>query len=67
MHFLIAHGPAVVEKFGGYVGELTEESQERTNKDLRSARLFHARKNGRVNNLVDIVHWLMQRSDPSLY
>ena len=64
---MIAHGPAVVTHFNGYMGETTEESQEKTNKDFRSARLNHARKTGRENNLIDIVHWLLESSDPFMY
>ena len=67
VHFLIAHGPAVMNYFGGITGVYTEEAQERTNKDFRAARLDHARKNSRLNNLTDIAHWMLEESDPILY
>ena len=67
VHFLIAHGANVVEYFDGFIGPMTEEAQEKTNKDFRSARLEHARKNSRLNNLTDIAHWILEHSDPFLY
>ena len=46
------------------VGTLSEEAQERRNKDVRDCREFHARKTSRVDTLKDQLHHLLVCSDP---
>ena len=67
IYFLLAYGPAVVKYFNDYIGETTEESQGKTNKDIRTACLNHSKKKTiREANIEDIAHWLLQKSDPIL-
>lgn len=66
LHILICHGPFIMRLFDCKLGQYTEESQEKRNKDVRKARLEHARKDTRLHNLEDIAHWLLEESDPVL-
>lgn len=64
VHILLCHGPAIIERYNLMIGIYTEESGERTNKNVRSARLHHAKKVSRTETMIDMVHWLLEQSDP---
>eukprot|EP00733_Pompholyxophrys_punicea_P002185 Pompholyxophrys_punicea_v1_NODE_1532_length_658_cov_2.547264.p1 type:complete len:114 gc:universal NODE_1532_length_658_cov_2.547264:82-423(+) len=69
VHRALFHAHLVVENnyFHGIpIGALTEEAGESVNKLLKRARLFHARKNSRLNTMTDLFRNRLVASDPCI-
>ena len=66
VHKVLMHGSAVIRSFLVPIGQLSEEALEAGNRVFRNTRLFHARKTSRIDNLMDIIHYLLAYSDPSI-
>lgn len=66
VHKVLMHGSAVIRSFLLPIGQLSEEALEAGNRVFRNTRLFHARKTSRIDNLMDIIHYLLACSDPSI-
>ena len=66
IHLLLTHGPAIAEYLDGDIGQKTEEAIESSNKLLRSSRRHHSRQANRCQNLKDMIHWILEESDPLL-
>lgn len=66
VHKVLVHGAAVVDTLPLPLGMLSEEAQEARNKDIRSYRLHHARKDSRLHNIADQFGYLMVTSDPKI-
>eukprot|EP00734_Pompholyxophrys_sp_LG126_P000216 Pompholyxophrys_sp_v1_NODE_53_length_2879_cov_4.110127.p1 type:complete len:624 gc:universal NODE_53_length_2879_cov_4.110127:949-2820(+) len=68
LHIAFLHGWLFVDDPNFHhnvpVAWLSEESSEATNKEYRRIRLFHARKNSRRNNILDVFHYRCACSDP---
>ena len=64
VHKVLVHGAAVIDAIPLLLGKLSEEAQEARNKDVRSYRLNHARKNTRLHNISDQFRYLLVTSDP---
>ena len=63
---VLVHGAAVVDALPLPLGMLSEEAQEARNKDVRSYRLHHARKDSRLHNIADQFGYLLVTSDPKI-
>ena len=63
VHLVLVHSPEILDRIEYNFGKKTEESMERSNKVVRHARMDHSRKKGRIENMVDMVHWCMEDSD----
>ena len=66
VHKILVHGAAVVDALPLPLGMLSEEAQEARNKDIRSYRLHHARKDSRLHTIADQFGYLMVTSDPKI-
>ena len=67
VHRFITHGHLFLEwaqSLNIPLGRFSESALEYRNKDRRKARLKFARKNSRLNNIVDMYHYLLKTSDP---
>ena len=64
IHKVLMHGAAIINYFGIPIGQLSEEALEFRNKDIRRARSDHARKTSRTDTNTDLIHRLLESSDP---
>lgn len=64
VHKILIHGADIIEKVSLPIGMMSEEALEARNKDFRSYRLNHTRKNSRLNTMEDLIHTLLVSSDP---
>ena len=67
VHRFLVHGHVFLEWASQLqipLGRFSESAVEYRNKDRRKARLFFSRKNSRINNIIDMFHYLIKTSDP---
>lgn len=64
VHKILVHGAKVISSFLVPIGQLTEEALESRNKDIRNYREDHTRKFSRVQTNTDLIHRLLETSDP---
>lgn len=64
VHKILMHGARVISSFLIPIGQLTEEALESRNKDIRSYRQDHTRKFSRIETNTDLLHRLLETSDP---
>lgn len=64
VHKVLFHGAEIIDSFDLPIGNFSEESQEKRNKDFRKIRENNSRKDARHNSNEDIMHWLLISSDP---
>lgn len=64
VHKILIHGSAVISSFLVPIGQLSEEAQESRNKDIRNYREDHTRKFSRIQTNTDLLHRLLETSDP---
>lgn len=64
MHKLLLHGADIVQNSILPVGILSEEAQESRNKDYKTYRINYSRKTSRISTNEDILHKLLETSDP---
>lgn len=64
VHKILIHGAKIIEHFMVPIGQLSEEAQESMNKIIRQTRAFHSRKNSRISTNTDLLHRLLELSDP---
>lgn len=64
MHKVLIHGAQIADQFMVPIGQLSEEAQEAMNKIIRRTREYHSRKISRVATNTDIIHRLLELSDP---
>ena len=66
VHLMLRHAIAIQGELPFNLGEGSEECLESAHKRKRHVREFHARKNSRENNMIDIFHWELLVTDPLL-
>ena len=66
VHKVLVHGAAVADALPLPLGMLSEEAQEARNKDVRSYRLHHARKDSRLHIIAEQFGYLLVTSDPKI-
>jgi hypothetical protein len=64
VHKILLHGAEVIKHALLPIGELSEEAQECRNKDYKTYREHHARKDSRLHCYEDLLHVLLVSSDP---
>lgn len=64
VHKVLIHGADIMKAVFVPVGQLSEESQEASNKYFKKARLFNSRTFNQAANNEDIFHHLLISSDP---
>lgn len=64
VHKILFHGSTIISASMLPIGLLSEEAQEARNKDYRSYRREHSRKNNRINTNEDVFNFLTVSSDP---
>lgn len=64
VHKILIHGADIIEKVSLPIGMMSEEALEARNKDFRSYRLNHTRKDSRLHTMEDLLHALLVSSDP---
>ena len=64
VHKLLVHGADIMRSLPLPVGMLSEEAQEKRNKESRNIRERNARKTGREETMEDLAHQLFVTSDP---
>lgn len=64
VHKVLIHGANVISSFLIAIGQLSEEAQETRNKDIRRYREGHTRKISRTSTNEDLLHRLLETSDP---
>ena len=64
VHKLLVHGADIIRSLPLPVGMLSEEAQEKRNKESRNIRERNARKTGREDTMEDQTHQLLVTSDP---
>lgn len=64
VHKLLLHGADIVQNSILPVGILSEEAQESRNKDYKNYRINYSRKTSRTSTNEDILHKLLETSDP---
>lgn len=65
LHGTVHHSTELMILNGGYgLGALSEEGLESNNKDIRNYLETHSRKTSPVNQLMDVMNRLLERSDP---
>lgn len=64
VHKILIHGAKVIGSFLIPIGQLSEEAQESRNKDAKHYRSHHTRKFSRVATNTDLLHRLLESSDP---
>lgn len=64
VHKILLHGAEVIEHALLPIGELSEEAQECRNKDYKTWREHHTRKDSRLHCNEDLLHILLVSSDP---
>ena len=64
VHKILIHGAQIADHFLVPIGQLSEEAQEALNKIIREVREHHSRKISRVATNTDILHRLLELSDP---
>lgn len=66
VHKVMIHGWRIIERFKGFIGKYSEEAQEATNKVFREARAHKSRQCDPIKNNLDIMHYLLESSDPKV-
>jgi hypothetical protein len=66
VHRILYHGERIIENNLLPIGELSEEAQEKRNKDYRYFREHNTRKMTREKSNEDLIHILLVSSDPYL-
>ena len=66
LHKILVHGPVIVKRMCLPIGLFSEEAQERRNKDIKSYRLHHSRKDSRMHTIDDQFRTLLVTSDPMI-
>ena len=64
VHQLLIHGHDLITNFSVPIGILSEEAQERLNKDYKYLRSNNTRKTCRLAGNKDLLHHLLMSSDP---
>lgn len=64
VHKVLLHGSAIISAAVLPIGQMSEESQEARNKHFKEYREFHSRKISRDATNIDIMHRLLETSDP---
>ncbi|KAL4125867.1 hypothetical protein QTP88_010104 [Uroleucon formosanum] len=64
VHKILIHGAAVSKSIILPIGMMSEEAQEASNKIYRRVRERHTRKSSRLNTTEDLIHMMLQQSDP---
>ena len=64
VHKLLIHAPTVSAGMLLPLGAMSEEAQEARNKDFKAIREHHSRQMSRVQSNTDLVHRLLETSDP---
>lgn len=64
LHKILAHSSDIVLSLPLPTGFFSEEGAEAQNKNYKFFRTYRARKNSRVNNLIDVYHKTLEISDP---
>ena len=64
VHKLLVHGADIMRTLSLPAGMLSEEVQERRNKDIRKYWEHHTRKTSRANTMEDQLRYLLASSDP---
>ncbi|XP_044573606.1 uncharacterized protein LOC123257740 [Drosophila ananassae] len=64
LHKILIHGSQIIAASVVPVGCLGENASEARNKLYKRDRQMHARRNSRINNLMDVFHRSMDSSDP---
>ncbi|KAF0308141.1 hypothetical protein FJT64_020619 [Amphibalanus amphitrite] len=64
VHKLLIHAPTVSAGMLLPLGAMSEEAQEARNKDFKAIREHHSRQISRVQSNTDLVHRLLETSDP---
>lgn len=64
MHRILIHGHKIIQASVLPIGRMTEEAQEKCNKDIKDTREHFTRKNSRENTNRDIINRLLISSDP---
>lgn len=64
VHKILIHGAKVISSFLVPIGQLSEEAQESKNKDVKRFRAVHSRKYRREATNTDLLHRLLESSDP---
>lgn len=64
VHKILLHGAEVIEHALLPIGELSEEVQKCRNKDYKTYREHHTRKDSRLHCNEDLLHILLVSSDP---
>ena len=67
LHATIHHAPELILLNDGYsLGALSEEGLEGNNKDIRNYLETHSRKTSVTDQITDVMHRLLERSDPAI-
>lgn len=66
VHKLLIHGSDIMRNLGHPCGWFSEEAQEAMNKFFREARQHHSRMCDRKKTNEDILHYLLEFSDPKI-
>ncbi|CAH1108234.1 unnamed protein product [Psylliodes chrysocephalus] len=64
MHKILIHGSSIIDHAILPIGQLSEETQECTNKELKMFRRGHTRRTSRENTVEDLLNCLLVSSDP---
>ncbi|CAI6354788.1 unnamed protein product [Macrosiphum euphorbiae] len=64
VHTILFHGAAVAKSILLPISMMSEEAQEASNKIYRRVRERHTRKSSRLNTTEDLIHMMLQQSDP---
>lgn len=64
VHKILIHGAEVISSFLIPIGQLSEEALEARNKDIKRFRTDHTRKTSRTATNTDLLHRLLETSDP---
>jgi hypothetical protein len=64
IHKILIHGSRAIELAPFPIGMLSEEAQERRNKDYIRFRRNHRRKTSRIESNTDLMHMLLISSEP---
>jgi hypothetical protein len=64
LHKILVHGSLIMNSLDLPIGAYSEEAQECRNKDNKSFRLNHARKDSRKHTFQDQINYLCATSDP---
>ena len=64
IHKILIHGPEIIRSFLMPIGALSEEAQEKRNKEYKNAREHKSLKISREHTNRDIMNYLLSSSDP---